>query len=151
MSDFYQTGVIATFHRLGRINLEKIEAELLWYANERPIALVMPSLYSELQGEALKRIVRELKEVKYISEIVVTLGPASKEEFRHAKEFFSALPQKASIIWNTGPGVSEIYKTIERAELPVGELGKGICLRGCAILLRARALIMIFARVSTAE
>lgn len=125
MSDFYQTGVIATFHRLGRINLEKIETELSWYANERPIALVLPSLYSELEGEALKGIVRELKEVKYIKEIVVTLGPATEEEFRNAKDFFSMLPQKVSIIWNTGPRISEIYKTIERAELPIGEPGKG--------------------------
>jgi glucosyl-3-phosphoglycerate synthase len=125
MSDFYQTGVVATFHRLGRINLEKIEAELSWYANERPIALVLPSLYSELEGEALRGIVRELKEVKYISEIVVTLGPATEEEFRNAKEFFSTLPQKVSIIWNTGPRINEIYKTIERADLPTGEHGKG--------------------------
>ncbi len=125
MSDFYQTGVVATFHRLGRINLEKIEAELLWYANERPIALVLPSLYSELEGEALRGIVRELKEVKYISEIVVTLGPATEEEFKNAKEFFSVLPQKVRVIWNTGPRLSEIYKTIENAELPTGELGKG--------------------------
>lgn len=125
MSDFYQTGVVATFHRLGRINLEKIETELSWYANERPIALVLPSLYSELEGEALKGIVRELKEVKYIKEIVVTLGPATEEEFRNAKDFFSMLPQKVSIIWNTGPRISEIYKTIERAELPIGEPGKG--------------------------
>lgn len=27
MADFYQTGVVATFHSLGRVNLEKIEAE----------------------------------------------------------------------------------------------------------------------------
>ncbi len=125
MADFYQTGVVATFHRLGRVNLEKIEAELSWYANERPIALVLPSLYSELEGDALKGIVRELKEVRYISEIIVTLGPATEEEFRYAREFFSVLPQKVSIIWNTGPRISEIYKTIERAELPTGEHGKG--------------------------
>lgn len=125
MSDFYQTGVVATFHRLGKINLEKIEAELSWYANERPIALVLPSLYSELEGDALKGIVRELKNVKYIKEVIVTLGPASEEEFKHAKDFFSTLPQKTSIIWNTGPAISEIYKTIENAELPTGEHGKG--------------------------
>lgn len=125
MADFYQTGVVATLHRLGRINLEKIEAELTWYAEERPIALVLPSLYSELEGDALKGILRELKEVKYIKEIVVTLGPASEEEFKYAKEFFSVLPHKTKIIWNTGPRMDEIYKTIERAELPVGEPGKG--------------------------
>jgi glucosyl-3-phosphoglycerate synthase len=125
MSDFYQTGVIATFHRIGKLNLEKIEAELSWYSNERPIALVLPSLFSELKGDALKGIIRELKEVKYIKEIVVTLGPSSEEEFRVAKEFFSALPQKTRVIWNTGPRIDAIYKSVEAAELPIGETGKG--------------------------
>lgn len=125
MSDFYQTGVVATFHRLGRIDPERIEAELTWYAQERPIALVLPSLYSELGGEGLKGIIRELKNVKYVREIVVSLGPATDEEFRRAKDFFSVLPQKTSIIWNSGPRLSEIYRTIESGDLPIGEVGKG--------------------------
>jgi len=125
MADFYQTGVVATLHRLGKLNLEKIESELTWYSQERPIALVLPSLYSELEGNALKGIIRELKEVKYIKEIVVTLGPASDEEFKHAKEYFSVLPQKLRIIWNTGPRISGIYKSIESSDLPIGEPGKG--------------------------
>jgi len=125
MSDFYQTGVIATFHSLGKIKLEEIESELSWYSAGRPIALVLPSLFSELEGDALKGIVRELKEVKYIKDVVVTLGPASEEEFRIAKEFFSVLPQKTRIIWNTGPQIDAIYKAIEAAELPIGEPGKG--------------------------
>ena len=73
MSDFYQTGVVATFHKLGHPSLEDIESRLTRYAKERPIALVLPSLYSELSGEALTRIVEELKKVEYIKEIVVTL------------------------------------------------------------------------------
>lgn len=125
MADFYQTGVVATFHRLGRSNLEKIEAELSWYANERPIALILPSLYSELEGEALKNIVRKLKEVKYVKEIVVTLGPATRDEFSSARAFFSALPQETRIIWNSGERITEIYRAIEAADLPVGEQGKG--------------------------
>jgi glucosyl-3-phosphoglycerate synthase len=125
MSDFHQTGVVATFHRLGNINLERIESELTWYTQGRPIALVLPSLFSELEGEGLKSIVRELKDVKYFKQIVVTLGPSTPEEFKHAKEFFSVLPQKKKIIWNTGPRISEIYKDIEAAELPTGEHGKG--------------------------
>jgi len=125
MADFYQEGVVATFHRLGKVDLEKLEAQLTWYAEESPIVLVLPSLYSELEGEALKGILRELKEVKYVKEIVVALGPASEEEFKHAKEFFSVLPQKLKIIWNSGPRLEKIYKTIENAELPIGEPGKG--------------------------
>ncbi len=125
MADFYQTGVVATFHRLGRFSLEKIEAELSWYSQERPIALVLPSLYSELAGEALKGILKELKHVKYVTEVVVALGPATEEEFKRARDFFSVLPQKTNIIWNTGPRITEIYRSIEAAELPTGEAGKG--------------------------
>jgi glucosyl-3-phosphoglycerate synthase len=126
MADFHQGGILPTFHKLGNPNLEKIEAELAWYANERPIALVLPSLYSELEGEALKRILEELKHVKYINEIVVTLGPCSKEEFEHAKRFFSVLPQTTKLIWNNGDRLSEVYRTIESAGLQLGEQGKGL-------------------------
>ena len=102
MADFYQTGIVATFHRLGPDNLEKIESELAVYTRERPLALVLPSLYSELEGQALQGIIGKLKDVRYVKEIVVTLGPASEKQFSHAKKFFSTLPQKTRIIWNTG-------------------------------------------------
>jgi glucosyl-3-phosphoglycerate synthase len=125
MSDFYQTGVVATFHRLGRLDIDKIESELAWYSQERPIALVLPSLYSELQGEALKGIVKELQTVKYVREVVVALGPATAEEFAHARQFFSVLPQRTSILWNTGSNLSLVYGEIESAGLPIGEPGKG--------------------------
>lgn len=125
MADFYQTGVVATMHRLGKVDLERIEAELTWYAEARPVALVLPSLYSELEGNALKGIIRELKEVKYVKEVVVTLGPASLEEFNYAKKFFSGLPQKTRILWNSGPRMESIYNAIEVADLPIGEPGKG--------------------------
>lgn len=125
MSDFYQTGVVATFHKLGKGNLEEIESKLEGYARERPIALVLPSLYSELAGDALLRIIDQLKEVKYVKEIVVTLGPTSDREFQNAKQFFSVLPQKTSIIWNSGKRMKKIYRAIEAEDLPTGLEGKG--------------------------
>ncbi|MEJ2254679.1 MAG: glycosyl transferase [Nitrospirota bacterium] len=125
MSDFYQTGVVATFHRLGASKLERIESELKWYSQERPVALVLPSLYSELQGEALKGIVTRLKEVEYVKQVIVALGPASEEEFKHARDFFSGLPQSTRVIWNHGPRLTEIYRALEAADLPPGEEGKG--------------------------
>src|SRR6266850_3068961 len=60
MSDFHQSGVITTFHRLGKYDLEAIEATLAEYAERRPIALVLPCLYSELEGPALKNILGHL-------------------------------------------------------------------------------------------
>lgn len=125
MSDFHQTGKVATLHRLAGGGKRKIERELSKLVKERPIALVLPSLYSEIEGEALNEIVTKLIEVKYINDIIVTLGPASKDEFMRAKEFFSVLPQQTRIIWNTGPRLKSIYKTIEKTELPTGEPGKG--------------------------
>ena len=125
MSDFYQTGVVATLHKLGKNNLEEIESKLERYARERPIALVLPSLYSELAGEALTGIVDQLKGVGYIKEIVVTLGPASDKEFEKAKQFFSVLPQKTSIIWNSGKKMKKIYRAIEAEDLATGLEGKG--------------------------
>lgn len=125
MGDFYQTGVVATFHRLGKPNIEKIESELALYAAQKPVALVLPSLYSELQGDALKSIVKELQAVKYIRQIVVALGPCSADEFKHAREFFSVLPQETHIIWNSGPRMQEMYRTLEEYRLSPGQEGKG--------------------------
>lgn len=125
MSDFFQVGVVSTFHRLGSQNLDRIEEELSWYSHERPIALILPCLYSELEGDALKGIVRQLKEVKYLKEIVVGLALASPEQFQHARTFFSELPQSVSIMWQEGPRLSAVYQAIEDAGLHVGQQGKG--------------------------
>ncbi|MEE9523456.1 MAG: hypothetical protein V3V59_01760 [Thermodesulfovibrionales bacterium] len=125
MSDLYQSRLSATLHKLGKHNLEKIEAELLWYSKDRPIALVLPSLYSELEGKALKGIVEQIKHVNYIREVVITLGPCKKDEFQRAREYFSDLPQKKTLIWNSGKKISGIYKLIEDAGLHLGEAGKG--------------------------
>ena len=125
MSDFYQTGAVATLHKLGKNNLEELESRLARYAQDRPIALVLPSLYSEINGAALQTIVNELKKVEYIKEIVVTLGPASETEFETARQFFSVLPQKTSVIWNTGKRLKKLYRAIEGEDLPTGFEGKG--------------------------
>ena len=126
MADFHQGGILPTFHKLGRSNLDKIEAELSWYSQERPIALVLPSLYSELDGEALSGIINEIKHVKYVKLVVVTLGPCSESEYDRARKFFSVLPQTTKLIWNNGDRISKVNRTIESAGLLLGEPGKGL-------------------------
>lgn len=125
MSDFYQTGVVPTFHRLGKLNIERMEGELTEFNHNRPIALVLPSLYAELEGPALNSILQEIKKVPYINEIVVTMGKTDKEQFMRAKKFFSVLPQRTRIIWNTGPGMAKFHKILEENGLHVGGDGKG--------------------------
>ncbi|GMR05041.1 MAG: cell wall biogenesis glycosyltransferase [Thermodesulfobacteriota bacterium] len=125
MSDFYQTGVVTTLHRLGSPKLDGLENDLRRFSRQRPIALVLPALYSEFKGEALKGIVAELKKVDYISQIIVSLGQATDEEFENAREFFSAIPYDVKIIHNDGKRIQEIYSTFDEHDLWVGEDGKG--------------------------
>jgi hypothetical protein len=65
VSDFHQAGLISTLHQLGSVDLERLEKELLRHVKRRPIALVLPCLYSELQGDAVPIIVEQLKKVEY--------------------------------------------------------------------------------------
>lgn len=125
MADFYQTGVIATFHRFGNIDLKRMESELTEFSRHRPIALVLPSTYAELEASPIKHIMKEIKEVPYLNEIVVTMGRTNQKQFTRAKEFFSSFPQRTRIIWNTGPGIEELYKLLEENGLFVGEDSKG--------------------------
>lgn len=128
MSDFHQNGVVTVLHRLGRPNLEQLEAELQRHASTNPIALILPSLYSELQRPALRRIVETLTEVRYVNEIVISLDRASALEFRLAKEYFSILPQRVRVIWNDGSRIQQILKRLTDNAIDVGLAGKG---RGC--------------------
>jgi len=128
MSDFHQNGVVTVLHRLGKPNLEQLETELQQHASTNPIALVLPSLYSELQRPALKKIVDTLTEVRYVNEIVISLDRASALEFRLAKEYFSILPQRVRVIWNDGSRIQHILKRLTDNAIDVGLAGKG---RGC--------------------
>jgi glucosyl-3-phosphoglycerate synthase len=125
MADFYQTGVVSTFHRFGSSDLGRMESELTKFNRHRPIALVLPSTYAELEAPAIKQILQEIKEVSYINEIVVTMGRTNQEQFKKAKKFFSSLPQRTRVIWNTGPAIGKLYQLLEDNGLFVGEDGKG--------------------------
>ncbi|NIM59236.1 MAG: glycosyl transferase [Candidatus Aminicenantes bacterium] len=125
MADFYQTGEIATFHRFGDIDLKRMESELTEFSRHRPIALVLPSTHTELEEPALKQIMKEIKEVPYLNEIVVTLGRTNQKQFMRAKDFFSSFPQRTRVIWNTGPRLAELHKLLEENGLHVGEDSKG--------------------------
>lgn len=125
MSDFHQTGVLTTLHRLGKGNLEKMERELEKLAIKRPVALILPCLYSELDGEALPRIMGELEKVRYLREIVVTMGQTHRDEYERARTFFCCLPQKVNLIWNDGPRIQSLYYMLGEKGLSVGRDGKG--------------------------
>ena len=125
MSDFKQNGAITTLHKLPGYNLEHIENQLRKFSKRHPMTLILPSLFSELEGPALAGILKELSQADYINEIVIGLDQANAEQFKFAKEFFSELPQKKSILWNDGPHLREIASELEARGLAPDQPGKG--------------------------
>lgn len=125
MSDFYQTGIITTLHNLGSPSLERLESELREYSRSRPVALVLPSLYSEFEGPAMPRIIEELAKVKYLREIVLVLDKASVRDLDRVRNFLSPIPTDVKVIHNDGGRITEIYDTLARNKLDVGKRGKG--------------------------
>lgn len=125
MADFYQNGIITTLHNLRQRSLEELESELRSFQKRRPMALVLPSLYSELEGEALPNIVQELSKVDYLDEIVIGLDRATEDEYRKALQFFKPLNQSFKLLWNDGPRLQALDKKLKQENLSPRELGKG--------------------------
>ena len=88
MADFYQNGVTTTLHNLNTRTLEQLEGALVDFSRFRPMGLLLPSLYSELEGEALPHIVSQLKGVPYLNEIVIGLDRANLDQYKAALRFF---------------------------------------------------------------
>lgn len=125
MGDFHQNGIITTLHNLGQRPLADMEEELNSFKTTRAMGLVLPSLFSELEGPALLKIVDELTQVPYLDEIVIGLDRADLKQYQHAIEYFSRLPQHHRILWNDGPRLLAIDKQLKELELAPTHLGKG--------------------------
>lgn len=125
MGDFHQNGIITTLHNLNQRPLAEMEYELQVFSRLRPMTLILPSLYSELQGPALPNIINELKKVPYLSQIVIGLDRADRDQYLHAREFFGDLPQHHRILWNDGPRLRAIDDMLKERGLAPTEPGKG--------------------------
>jgi glucosyl-3-phosphoglycerate synthase len=125
MSDFFQTGAIATLHRLGKPDVARLERQLVEFSDEAPIALVLPCHVRELGTKALRGILRELRNVPYLRQIIVGIDGASAREWRRAQRLFGTLPQKPVLLWNDGPRMKALFHKLEDAELSAGPGGKG--------------------------
>src|ERR1051325_3252524 len=125
MSDFFQTGALATLHWLGPPDARRLEEDLLKCAETTPFALVLPCHAKELGTKALRRVARELSQVRYLKQIIVGMDGASAREWWRARRFFSQLPQKPTLLWNSGPRMQALFRKLEDAELTPGDAGKG--------------------------
>ena len=139
MSDFFQDGSISTLHRLGEPDPARLERELVEFAGERGLALVLPCHVRELGSAALAQIVRELAQVSYLDQIVVGIDGADAAAWHSAQEVFSPLANRAILLWNDGPRVQALVRKLAASDLDPGPSGKGRNLwlaAGCVLAQR---------------
>ena len=132
MSDFSQNGIISTLHDFGTKSTKQIEKELLSFSKERKMELILPCLYSELNGDALPKIVSEISKTNYLNHIIIGLDKATETQARKAWTFFEKLETPFTIHWNDGPNLKKLDKELKKLDkelqkkaLAPNEKGKG--------------------------
>ena len=130
MADFHQSGVITTLHRLGPSAVPRLERELHEWSPERPVALVLPCLLSELRGDGLKGIVDVLRGVSYLRQIVVSIsGSEERAAYEAMRSFWEGVRTidgaPPTLLWNSGSRVQALYQRLRDEGLDPGTNGKG--------------------------
>jgi glucosyl-3-phosphoglycerate synthase len=135
MADFHQEPLITTLHGLYEAfdrgaYLSCLERRLEHHSQHTSITLLLPSLYSELHCTGvLGNIINQIKEVRYLTNVVVALGGAPDEQqFREAQTYFSQLAtpdRDVRVVWIDGPRLQALLAEMEEREIATGEQGKG--------------------------
>ena len=125
MSEFSQNGVVATLHDFSNRDLKDLERDLKKFSKDRKMELILPCLYSELEGSALPNIVREISKTNYLNHIIIGLDRANEAQAKKAWNFFKKLNCPFTILWNDGPNLLKLDKELKNYNLSPQELGKG--------------------------
>ncbi|ACO04915.1 MAG TPA: glucosyl-3-phosphoglycerate synthase [Persephonella sp.] len=125
MADFFQNGVITTLQNFRNRSLEELEYELELFSKRRNMVLLLPALYSEFEGPAMPKIIQELKDIRYLYKIVLSLDRATEEEFKKVKKIMSEINTEVKVIWHDGPRMQRLYRELEEAGFNVSIPGKG--------------------------
>ena len=125
MGEFSQNGVVANLHDFSTRTTDQIEKDLEKFSKSRPMELILPCLYSELEGDALPKIINEISKTKYLNHIIIGLDKANKLQAKKAWKFFKKLKVPFSILWNDGPKLKKLDKELKKIDLAPKQMGKG--------------------------
>lgn len=121
----YKQERITTIHDFGG-DLSRLEERACELTCDTPTAVLIPSLYEELERPALAHIRDQLKDCTFVNTVIVSLYADTAEQYAKAVEFFRPLPQKTHIIWENGPRVTALLKELQGQGLDIlAHRGKG--------------------------
>ena len=125
MGDFSQNGIVSTLNDFGTKSTDEIEKDLLNFSKERKMELILPCLYSELEGAALPNIVDQISKTKYLNHVIIGLDKASESQAKKAWKFFKKINVPFTILWNDGPKLKKLDNELKKKNLAPNEMGKG--------------------------
>ena len=146
MGDFSQNGIVSTLHDFGTKSTSEIEKDLLNFSKERKMELILPCLYSELEGSALPNIVDQISKTKYLNHVIIGLDKASESQAKKAWNFFKKINVPFTILWNDGPKLKKLDNELNKKNLAPNQMGKGrnvwYCIGMCIARDTARSVAL---------
>ena len=146
MGDFSQNGIVSTLHDFGTKSTTEIEKDLLNFSKERKMELILPCLYSELDGGALPNIVDQISKIKYLNHVIIGLDKASESQAKKAWKFFKKINVPFTILWNDGPKLKKLDSELKKKNLAPNQMGKGrnvwYCIGMCIARDTARSVAL---------
>ncbi len=146
MGDFSQNGIVSTLHDFGTKSTTEIEKDLLNFSKERKMELILPCLYSELEGSALSNIVDQISKTKYLNHVIIGLDKASESQAKKAWKFFKKINVPFTILWNDGPKLKKLDSELKKKNLAPNQMGKGrnvwYCIGMCIARDTARSVAL---------
>ena len=146
MGDFSQNGIVSTLHDFGTKSTTEIEKDLLNFSKERKMELILPCLYSELEGGALPNIVDQISKTKYLNHVIIGLDKASESQAKKAWKFFKKINVPFTILWNDGPKLKKLDNELKKKNLAPNQMGKGrnvwYCIGMCIARDTARSVAL---------
>lgn len=107
----YKQELITTIHDLGG-DVDRLDQRLVELSHHHPTAVLIPSLYEELERHALASIRDQLSQCAFVSTVVVCLYADRFEQYAHAVNFFEPLPQRTLVLWENGPTITGILQNL---------------------------------------
>ena len=146
MGDFSQNGIVSTLHDFGTKSTTEIEKDLLNFSKERKMELILPCLYSELDGSALPNIIDQISKTKYLNHVIIGLDKASESQAKKAWKFFKKINVPFTILWNDGPKLKKLDSELNKKNLAPNQMGKGrnvwYCIGMCIARDTARSVAL---------